>query len=236
MNILYPISIGAAISILLVSAAGKNAMSKNNQRSASDQAEIGFLWGAVVGSIISVPAFLAFLFYLLKDDTRGGDSMVGGFGFIIIAIPLGFIIGGITGRFLVPHHYKDKKENMLTKDAQSKDAQSVGNSLAWLGICLLAAVDSGATKGITPEIISVRIEDGSIIKFIEDKFPEVKRAMLTFSDDDKHRLLGEWQSYADTIDAESDMNISVNGINVLVSYAFQGVRGRLDGKTAWPFS
>ena len=117
----------------------------------------------------------------------------------------------------------------------TKDVDSVINKITLLGTCLLGAIDAGEAEGISVDEIYARIEDKSILEYLDNKFDMVKKwALPTFSVEDKYRLLGEWQSMANAIDAERKLGIRNNGVNLLVSYILEGVRMRSDGKDAWP--
>lgn len=100
MNILYPLCI-AAIFWMIVVISSYFVEDKNRHSPSRQQAVMGLMWGAIAGSIMFPSATLALLLYALKDESRGGDAVVGAGGLVIIAIPAGFLIGGISGSLFV---------------------------------------------------------------------------------------------------------------------------------------
>jgi hypothetical protein len=117
----------------------------------------------------------------------------------------------------------------------TKDIDRVIDKITLLGTCLLGAIDAGEANGISVDEIYAKIEDKSILEYLDSKFRMVRNwALPIFSVEDKYRLLGEWQSMANVIDAERKLGISNNGVNLLISYIFEGVRMRSHIKDAWP--
>lgn len=55
------------------------------------------LWGATIGGVVAVPAGWILLMALLSLSHTSGDQATGAAGLIILAIPVGAVIGGVIG-------------------------------------------------------------------------------------------------------------------------------------------
>lgn len=110
-DIVYPISSVASFWMIVV--IGSYFIGDKKRYSPfKQQAIIGLIWGVVLGSVVLPSATIALLLFSLRNETRGGDAAIGAIGFVIIAIPIGFMIGGITGLLFVSikNYFKNKNK------------------------------------------------------------------------------------------------------------------------------
>ena len=107
-------------------------------------------------------------------------------------------------------------------------------NLTVLGLCLNGMIDSGRHEGITKDQIREEIESGTIFKYLE-RFDQIARWGLGgLTDEDKRRLLGEWQSMSNAIDSEGKLLVATNGICLLLAYVIAGVQMRIALDEPWP--
>jgi hypothetical protein len=106
--------------------------------------------------------------------------------------------------------------------------------LTALAFCLNVVIDGRKHENVTTEDLIAHIEDHTIFSFLSE-FPDIAGwGVGGLSDDDKHHLLGEWQSMANAIDAERKFGVTENGICLLLAYVLEGIQWRTHTNKLWP--
>ena len=116
----------------------------------------------------------------------------------------------------------------------SEDMAKVLRKLTQLAFCFTAVIDAKKHEGVRTEQVMSHIERGTIFDFLSG-FEDIRGWGLgSLSDDDKHHLLGEWQSMANAIDAQKKFGVSDNGICLLSAYVIEGIQMRTFANKIWP--
>lgn len=96
--------------------------------------------------------------------------------------------------------------------------------LSVLGFYLNRALDSGKYSNITINKIAEKIENKTILKYLEEDI-YVDLGYLT--DDDKKELIDEWSSMWGTIYENKKLLVRNNGLCLLIAYLFEGIQSRV---------
>lgn len=107
--------------------------------------------------------------------------------------------------------------------------------LATLASSLNAVIDAGRHAEVSKEDVYTRLEDKTIFEYLDEKFEDISRSGLgDFTEEDRWRLLGEWQSMANATHSQSDLGVSNSGICLLLAYVIGGIQMRTFSKKIWP--
>ena len=107
-------------------------------------------------------------------------------------------------------------------------------SLTVLGLSLNRLIDSGDHEGTTKDQVQSEIDRGTIFSYLE-RFQHVSEFGLgAFTDEERRRLLGEWQGMANAIDPRGTLGVQNNGICLLLGYVIAGLQARIATGEPWP--
>lgn len=107
--------------------------------------------------------------------------------------------------------------------------------LTAFGLYLNAVIDSGMHSEVSKDEVGTRIDDKTIFRFLEERFQSVSHWGLTgFTDEERRRLIGEWQSMANATLSEEDLGVGRSGICLLLAYVFSGIEMRTLSGKIWP--
>lgn len=105
--------------------------------------------------------------------------------------------------------------------------------LTHLALFLNAAVASGDYADVTASDVSLRIEDGTIFDFLEERLPN-RIDLSNLHNDDRAELIEFWRQLGNATSL-SQFRIfrESNGFSVLVAYLLEGIQQRFAKTEGW---